>query len=124
MVKKGKNIITSPNWVKLNCKSGNFENLEFRYKNESFWIWVYDSTEKASWINRTKTILTNIVKGGPKNGASIFLIFFKQPLKIINKKYTILIMIFDWIVPLQLVDSLGFSENKTPNIDIYCLCRA
>ena len=63
MVKKGKIIITSPSWVRLNCKSENLENLEFRYKKESCWIWVYTSTEKAFSIIRKQIINSNKKKG-------------------------------------------------------------
>ena len=73
IVKKGKNIITSPSWVKLNCKSGNCENLELRYKNESFWIWVYASIEKISFTNRKLTIKSNIKKGKKSNPNLILL---------------------------------------------------
>ena len=68
-VKKGKMMTTSPNWVRLNSKLGNADNLWLRYKNKSVWTLTYSTVNFSPSLRKIKyrDIRSNNKKGGIKN---------------------------------------------------------
>ena len=118
-VKNGKTTITSPNWVRLNSKFGNADNLWLRYKNELVWTFTYSTVKLSPSLRKIKyrDISNNNKKGGIKNHN------FKL-LKLSNTlSFSFEVFNIDhYLWACNLIDNVNYLTEKTPFLK-FCFLR-